>query len=252
LGGSYLLSVSAAMADQSLERGMSFNETVAAITEFVECAIHYILYVRQIYPPELFVRRKKYEAPVYQSRHPGLNEYISGAIRAVGHELVQGQVDKIVVLIKDKNEVALERFIFAVQNMIEVDAEARDVSIQNAMTLDALPHYFRSFLIKLSMMESQLAPIPSELSPTFTIVLEFKDGKAPVVPEEDGPVPWVPASRAHTTEGVSDAAELHMVRAVETGVINVSLLVQESEEKLERERIAKKEKGKGKGKEKES
>jgi hypothetical protein len=54
----------------------------------VEVAIHTILYVRQVYPAEVFVRRKKYETPVYQSRHPGLNEYIAGAIKAIGDELV--------------------------------------------------------------------------------------------------------------------------------------------------------------------
>jgi hypothetical protein len=57
---------------------------------------------------------------------------------------------------------------------------------------------------------------------TFTIVLELKDGHPPVVPEEDGPIPWVPAMRAHTTSGMSDGAELHAVRAMETGVIDVS------------------------------
>ena len=78
-------------------------ETVRGIAEFsksafkklcpvlslpVEVAIHTILYVRQIYPADLFVRRKKYETPVWQSRHPALNEYISGAIKAVADELV--------------------------------------------------------------------------------------------------------------------------------------------------------------------
>lgn len=54
----------------------------------VEVAIHTILYVRQIYPAEIFVRRKKYDTPVFQSRHPSLNEYISGAVKAIGDELV--------------------------------------------------------------------------------------------------------------------------------------------------------------------
>jgi len=51
-------------------------------------AIHTILYVRQVYPADLFVRRKKYETPVYQSRHPALNEYIAGAVKAISDELV--------------------------------------------------------------------------------------------------------------------------------------------------------------------
>ena len=61
----------------------------APVTDYftVEVAVHTILYVRQIYPAELFVRRQKFNTPVFQSRHPALNEYISEAIKAVGDEL---------------------------------------------------------------------------------------------------------------------------------------------------------------------
>lgn len=65
----------------------------------VEVAIHTILYVRQVYPPDIFIRRKKYETPVYQSRHPALNEYITGAVKAVRDELEQVACTKFIVLI---------------------------------------------------------------------------------------------------------------------------------------------------------
>lgn len=39
---------------------------------------------------------------------------------------------------------------------------------------------------------------------------------------QDNPPPWLPAVTQHTTSGSSDRAELHMVRAVDTGVVNVS------------------------------
>lgn len=67
---------------------LTWNQAVKGITEFIEVAIHTILYVRQIYPADLFVRRKKYDTPVFQSRHPALNEYISGTVKAVSDELV--------------------------------------------------------------------------------------------------------------------------------------------------------------------
>jgi hypothetical protein len=54
----------------------------------VEVAIHTILYVRGIYPADLFVRRKKYDTPVWQARHPALTAYVAGAVRAVRAELV--------------------------------------------------------------------------------------------------------------------------------------------------------------------
>lgn len=71
--------------------------------------------------------------------------------------------------------------------------------------------------------------------------------------KESGNVPpWVIAEPRHTTSGAGENAEIHVVRAVSTGIINVcrltcklglyaydavqlSLSVQESEEKLKRE-----------------
>ncbi len=38
----------------------------------------------------------------------------------------QGNVEKVVVVIKDKDEVALERFIFSIQTMIAVESFNRD------------------------------------------------------------------------------------------------------------------------------
>lgn len=38
---------------------------------------------------------------------------------------------------------------------------------------------------------------------------------------QETPPPWIPAVTQHTTDGATEKAELHMVRAVDTGVINV-------------------------------
>lgn len=212
---------------------LTFNQAVQGITEFIEVAIHTILYVRQIYPADLFVRRKKYETPVYQSRHPGLNEYIAGAVKAIGDELVLGNVEKVVMVIKDKDEVALERFIFSIQTMIAIESFNKDTSVEGAMATAALGQYFRSFMVKLSMIESQLAELPRDGENTFAIILELREGKAPsAIPDKDDPPPWLPAVTQHTTPGASEKSELHMVRAVDTGVVNLSLAVQESADKL--------------------
>jgi len=212
---------------------LTFNQAVQGITEFIEVAIHTILYVRQIYPADLFVRRKKYETPVYQSRHPGLNEYIAGAVKAIGDELVLGNVEKVVVVIKDKDEVALERFIFSIQTMITIESFNKDTSVEGAMATAALGQYFRSFMVKLGMIESQLAELPRDGENTFAIILELREGKGPsAIPDKDDPPPWLPAVTQHTTPGASEKSELHMVRAVDTGVVNLSLAVQESADKL--------------------
>ncbi|KAJ3524906.1 hypothetical protein NMY22_g10801 [Coprinellus aureogranulatus] len=235
------------------EEPLTFNQAVAGIAEFIEIAIHTILYVRQIYPPDLFIRRKKYDTPVFQSRHPALNEYIAGAVKALEDEMTQGAVEKVVVVIKNKEHVPMERFIFSIENMVEVPSfnKGAKLRIDGAMTASSLTQYFRSFLIKLSMVECQLGqmylggaafsrPILSTASRTadnvsFAILLELRDDAAP----QDDPPPWIPADTQQTTAGASEKAELHMIRAVNTGVVNLSLAVQESGEKvrLERERL---------------
>ncbi|KAG2022969.1 hypothetical protein CC2G_000678 [Coprinopsis cinerea AmutBmut pab1-1] len=220
------------MSDEPL----TFNQIVAGITEFIEVAIHTILYVRQVYPPDLFVRRKKYETPVYQSRHPALNEYISGAVKAVSDEMAQGTVEKVVVVIKNKEQVPLERFIFSIDNMIEVESFNKSTGVVDAMTAKSLVQYFRSFLIKLCMIEASLGQMELGDDISFAILLELKDQAAPSASQTKDPPPWIPAEAQHTTRGTSDKAELHMIRAVNTGIINLSLAVQESAEKLKWER----------------
>ncbi|KAF5385199.1 hypothetical protein D9615_001309 [Tricholomella constricta] len=237
------------------EAPLTFNQTVKGVTEFIEVAVHTILYVRQIYPADLFIRRKKYDTPVFQSRHPALNAYISGAVKAIGEELVKGTVDKVVVVIKDKEQVALERFIFSIENMVQVEAFNKDTrwalyregpskrnsktySIEDAMSSRSLGQYFRSFLVKLSMAESQLGPLNTEGDPSFAIVLELKDNAVPSAPRPTEPAPWIPANAQDTTPGAADDAELQMIRAVNTGIINLSLAVQESGAKLQREKAA--------------
>ncbi|KAE9400584.1 DNA-binding protein [Gymnopus androsaceus JB14] len=187
---------------------LTFNQTVRGIIEFIEVAIHTILYVRQVYPAELFIRRKKYDAPVFQSRHPALNAY--------------GNLDKIVVVIKNKEEKALERFVFSVENMIQVEKFDKDTSLGRCISeadLDSILHREKTnFAV-------------DDIS--FAILMELKDDLKPSMAEgSKEPPPWIPADNQHTTSGASDDAELHMVRAVSTGIINLSLVVQESDVKL--------------------
>jgi mitotic spindle assembly checkpoint protein MAD2B len=68
---------------------------------------------------------------------------------------------------------------------------------------------------------------------SFAIVLELKENTVPSASKDNEPPPWVPADRQHTTSGASEEAQLHLLRAVDTGIINISLAVQESEHKLQ-------------------
>lgn len=46
------------------------------VLEFLECAIHSILYLRNIYPEYLFEQRRYLGILVWKSRHPDINIYV--------------------------------------------------------------------------------------------------------------------------------------------------------------------------------
>ncbi|KZS96077.1 DNA-binding protein [Sistotremastrum niveocremeum HHB9708] len=218
------------------EPTLSYNQVVKAIADFIEVAIHNILYVRHLYPADLFVRRKRYEVPVFQARHPDLISYISGAMKAVAAEMKLGHVEKVIVVLKKNDNVAMERFIFSIQNMLTLDDWDLDQSVEEAMTSQKLGQYFRAFLVKLAMIESSLGPLNLGDNGTFAIILELENDAAPTATEgENEPPKWMPALYQHTTIGTSDASELHFIRAVDTGIINLSFAIQETGEKIDRD-----------------
>ncbi|KAF8600316.1 DNA-binding protein [Ceratobasidium sp. AG-I] len=223
--------------DMPGEKGLTFNQTVREIVEFLEVAIHTILFIRGVYPPDLFVRRRKWDAPVYQSRHPVLNEYISGAVSAVRDELLMGTVERMVVVIKSGQDVALERFIFSLNAVVqpgpaELSKWNKDSIIKDALPFLALPQHFRAFLVKLSLVEAQLSDLPEDEDMSFGIFLELKEDATPSASNGSDPPPWIAAQKQHTSAGTSDDAQLRVIRALETGVIDLALAIQESGEKL--------------------
>lgn len=50
------------------------------IIDFLNVAIHQILFLRDIYPEEVFASAKQYGVPVKMSRHPELNHYIAESL----------------------------------------------------------------------------------------------------------------------------------------------------------------------------
>jgi mitotic spindle assembly checkpoint protein MAD2B len=81
----------------------------------VEITLHTILYLRAIYPPSTFARRRAHGVPVYQSRHPQVREYIAEVVGLLRRELDQGNLRRVSVVVKSaETGVALERFLIDV------------------------------------------------------------------------------------------------------------------------------------------
>ncbi|KAG0369772.1 MAD2 mitotic arrest deficient-like 2 [Gamsiella multidivaricata] len=86
------------------------------MSEFLEVAIHLILFVRGIYPPELFESTQKYGCPLKTARHPGLVSYIQQIVRSIRMEL-----HKV-----DPTGKAIDRFVFEMSMLRAFDDSILD------------------------------------------------------------------------------------------------------------------------------
>lgn len=67
----------------------TYQAVVSAYSDFLTVAIHTILYERNIYPQASFIKARKYNYPVRQSRHPRLCKWIMDAVASVEAEMLK-------------------------------------------------------------------------------------------------------------------------------------------------------------------
>ncbi|KAH8925478.1 DNA-binding protein [Atractiella rhizophila] len=239
---------------------LTFNETVDEIQHFLEAAINHILYIRQIYPHDLFEKRQKYSAPVYQARHPLLINYIASLVQAVRDELFNGTLSRLSLIFfsPSEPEVPLETFNFDFNWLVKDiqdfvgDSDAAQTRRQQKPMKDGmlrcnLDLFLRAFILKISTMEANLADLPTDVS--FTAVMELADDveapfsftksdKQKTAYKDDGE-PWVPAPQQRATtqddnmsgDNVPQSA-MQPVKTVDLGLIQLNLTVSESRHKV--------------------
>ncbi|KAF9430026.1 Leukotriene A-4 hydrolase [Podila epigama] len=93
---------------------------------YLEVAIHMILFVRGIYPPELFESTQKYGCPLKTARHPDLITYIHHIVQAVRSELQKDTVHRICVVSLDGSGKAVDRFVFEASMLRDLQFDPSD------------------------------------------------------------------------------------------------------------------------------
>ena len=77
----------------------TYQAVVSAYSDFLTVAIHTVLYERNIYPQTSFIKARKYNYPVRQSRHPKLCKWIMDAVAAVEVEMLKVRMALISVMV---------------------------------------------------------------------------------------------------------------------------------------------------------
>jgi mitotic spindle assembly checkpoint protein MAD2B len=92
------------------------------LLEFLEVAIHSILYYRKLYPEEIFRKAQIYGISVYISQHPYLNNYIKNILICI-KELIkenENNLKSINILHTNESDILIEKFIFQF-NQLEIN-----------------------------------------------------------------------------------------------------------------------------------
>uniref|UniRef100_G3NP64 Mitotic spindle assembly checkpoint protein MAD2B n=1 Tax=Gasterosteus aculeatus aculeatus TaxID=481459 RepID=G3NP64_GASAC len=221
---------------------LNFGQVVADILcEFLEVAIHLILYVREVYPSGIFQKRKKYNVPVQMSCHPELNQYIQDTLHCVKPLIEKNDAEKVAVVIMDKEHHPVERFVFEI-------SQPPLLSISSDTLLSHVEQLLRAFILKISVCDAVLNNNPPDstlrqqwsfskcIHPigqawcSFTVLVHTRDAatrnmeKVQVIKD----FPWI----------VADEQEVHMqeprlipLKTMTSDIVKMQLYVEERAQK---------------------
>ncbi|TNY19739.1 DNA-binding protein [Rhodotorula diobovata] len=233
---------------------LTYRETLKRVRDYLEVAFHTLLYIRQVYPAELFHQVKKYNVPVWQSRADPLNAYLGRVLECIHEELDKGTLRRIILVIKEasREESPLERFVFEFEWLIAQRERPKDgddfVPSEHGLAAGDVEDLFRACLLQLTLSQSHLRRLTQEV--TFAVVLEMRDDAPP--PESKAaraghvPAEWVPAEQRHAAEDdgegpgrgrarEDDLSSIAGLGAVRLGVINMDMRVEETAQKFDRD-----------------
>ncbi|RPB05931.1 DNA-binding protein [Choiromyces venosus 120613-1] len=247
------------MDPQTLSNDRSIIPTypalLTALTDFLTVSVHTILYHRNIYPAEIFVKARKYSFPVYQCRHERVCRWVGDAMRAVGGEIgkangvwnKKGNVATVSLILLSPGNVALERFVFNLSSFPpmqpdgegggggdslmfqppdEEDGGRRGGREMDEVTVAGLEAQFRDCMMRLSIAAPDLGKLPEDC--TYTIALEMKESDAPMNYAEV----WAPAE-GQGSDGTGirrggGGAKTTDIRTVEADSICLELSIEET------------------------
>ena len=67
--------------------------------EFIEVLIHQIIYLKRVYPDCIYEKRRRFNVPVFMSKQPWVNDYITGVVEQIKESITEWTKKKVVVAI---------------------------------------------------------------------------------------------------------------------------------------------------------
>ncbi|GAB1602247.1 mitotic spindle assembly checkpoint protein MAD2B-like [Argonauta hians] len=188
------------------------------VTEFLEVAIHSILQHRDLYPPGVFESRKKYNVPVQMCLHPDVIQYITNILETIKLLLEARQVSRVALLILDTKQTPVERFVF------EIGYPSLMPDLGSDILLTELEQSLRAFLLKISVCDALLKPLPQDVS----WVIHIHTSDLAMLRLEEKQIlqnfPWIEAEEEQKNMGNSSLVPM---KTVNSEIVKMQLFVEE-------------------------
>lgn len=108
---------------------MLFAVGLDILLEFLEVAFNHTLFCRNIYPKEIFVKKKIYGCNVYIAEHPEVNKYLSNVLNAIRDLLKEDEnsIKAINLTFYNKTKLPTEAFVF---DIVKLQTELKEYVAQ--------------------------------------------------------------------------------------------------------------------------
>lgn len=205
---------------------VSYTDLVQTFTTFLTVSIHTILYERHIYPDTAFISARKYNHPVRQCRHPRVCDWVNDAVALVELELLKCAVQHVVVVIFDRSDTPLERFVFDTSRFPVIPAGDLSTPLsrmddkgerREVLPLIDLEEQFRAVMSRLSGCGGRLKDIPEGC--TFAVAVELKEEAEAPISEPQG---WVPAQPGLQRNVIKEATGLRVEKGKDVGGVKTT------------------------------
>uniref|UniRef100_A0A1B0GDF1 HORMA domain-containing protein n=1 Tax=Glossina morsitans morsitans TaxID=37546 RepID=A0A1B0GDF1_GLOMM len=103
-----------------------FLEITDIVIEALEVLLNHILYLRDVYPTQIFKKRRIYNTPVYISIYPPLNSYLYNVLKSARELLKNNELRCLEAKLYKEDSANYEVYRFMIANPIAFNKEKQD------------------------------------------------------------------------------------------------------------------------------
>ena len=149
----------------------SFLKDVLGV--FITVLVHQIIYLKKIYPDCIYEKRRKFNVPVYMSKQPWVNDYITRAVedikKNISDKKAVAAIKSVSVIIARKGQ-GYQKFRLQMPLKLK-DVWYEDLGYKTPDFREKLERLFSDTLLRLCQVVAGLRPEPEEEEREWWLVM---------------------------------------------------------------------------------